>query len=139
MQGESPGMVSRAIAGSMRDSVRHLAVAIPRVESFENALQQPHGEVAVMLDKQAIGLLAQSFRGTLMRLDPIDGAVHRVSAGDVAWSCRDARWSMVIAGIDADPAKAAAQKKWGREYSGGRSFAPLGWRLRELHVRKHPR
>jgi hypothetical protein len=51
-----------------------------------------------------------------MHLYPIDGAVHRVNAGDMAWSCRDARWSMVIAGIDADPAKAAALKKWGREY-----------------------
>jgi FAD/FMN-containing dehydrogenase len=53
---------------------------------------------------------------SLMHLYPIDGAVHRVAAGDTAWSCRDARWSMVIAGIDADPAKAAALKKWGREY-----------------------
>ena len=53
---------------------------------------------------------------SLMHLYPIDGAVHRVSAGAMAWSCRDARWSMVIAGIDADPAKAAALKKWGREY-----------------------
>jgi hypothetical protein len=53
---------------------------------------------------------------SLMHLYPIDGAVHRVRAADMAWSCRDARWSMVIAGIDADPAKAAALRKWGREY-----------------------
>ncbi len=38
---------------------------------------------------------------SLMHFYPIDGAVHRVA--QVIWrSCRDARWSMVIAGIDAD-------------------------------------
>ena len=37
---------------------------------------------------------------SLMHLYPIDGAVHRVSRNDTAWSCRDATWSMVIAGID---------------------------------------
>lgn len=53
---------------------------------------------------------------SLMHLYPIDGAVHRVSVDSTAWSCRDARWSMVIAGIDPDPGKAAALRKWGREY-----------------------
>ena len=51
-----------------------------------------------------------------MHLYPIDGAVHRVGAGATAWSCRDAQWSMVIAGIDPSPGKAGALKKWGREY-----------------------
>jgi hypothetical protein len=53
---------------------------------------------------------------SLMHLYPIDGAVRRVGSSDTAWSCRDATWSMVIAGIDGDPANAAAIKKWGREY-----------------------
>jgi hypothetical protein len=53
---------------------------------------------------------------SLMHLYPIDGAVQRVGSSDTAWSCRDATWSMVIAGIDGDPANAAAIKKWGREY-----------------------
>ena len=53
---------------------------------------------------------------SLMHLYPIDGAVHRVEPGATAWSTRDATWSMVIAGIDADPAKAPALKKWGRDY-----------------------
>ncbi|HLS81698.1 MAG TPA: FAD-binding oxidoreductase [Steroidobacter sp.] len=53
---------------------------------------------------------------SLMHLYPIDKAVNRVSAGDTAWSCRDAVWSMVIAGIDADPNKAPELRKWGREY-----------------------
>jgi FAD/FMN-containing dehydrogenase len=53
---------------------------------------------------------------SLMHLYPIDGAVHRVSDKDAAWSCRDATWSMVICGIDPDPAKADALKAWGRAY-----------------------
>jgi FAD/FMN-containing dehydrogenase len=53
---------------------------------------------------------------SLMHLYPIDGAVHRVSSSDMAWHCRDATWSMVICGIDADPRKAPALKKWGRDY-----------------------
>src|SRR5215470_15534101 len=53
---------------------------------------------------------------SLMHLYPIDGAVHRVSTDATAWNARDARWSMVIAGIDRDPAKAEALKQWGRAY-----------------------
>src|SRR6266511_1676290 len=33
-----------------------------------------------------------------------------------AWNTRDARWSMVIAGISADPKQADALKTWGRAY-----------------------
>jgi len=53
---------------------------------------------------------------SLMHLYPIDGAVHRVRTTDTAWSCRDATWSMVIAGIDPDPRKAEALVAWGRGY-----------------------
>jgi FAD/FMN-containing dehydrogenase len=53
---------------------------------------------------------------SLMHLYPIDGAVHRVGAHAMAWACRDATWSMVICGIDPNPSKAAALRKWGREY-----------------------
>ena len=53
---------------------------------------------------------------SLMHLYPIDGAVHASAPATTAWSCRDATWSMVIAGIDADPAKAPALKRWGRDY-----------------------
>ena len=35
---------------------------------------------------------------SLMHLYPIDGAVHRVGKDETAWNCRDATWSMVIAG-----------------------------------------
>jgi hypothetical protein len=53
---------------------------------------------------------------SLMHLYPIDGAVHRVGKGDTAWSCRDATWSMVIAGIDPDPRKAGAVTQWTKAY-----------------------
>ena len=53
---------------------------------------------------------------SLMHLYPIDGAVHRVTKDATAWDAREARWSMVIAGIDPDPAKAVALMTWGRNY-----------------------
>jgi hypothetical protein len=53
---------------------------------------------------------------SLMHLYPIDGAVHRVGRNETAWNCRDATWSMVIDGIDPDPAKAGAIKAWARGY-----------------------
>jgi FAD/FMN-containing dehydrogenase len=53
---------------------------------------------------------------SLMHLYPIDGAVHRVETNATAWGCRDAKWSMVIVGIDPDPAKAGALKGWAQDY-----------------------
>jgi FAD/FMN-containing dehydrogenase len=53
---------------------------------------------------------------SLMHLYPIDGAVRRVAKDATAWSARDATWSMVIAGIDADPKRADELKAWGRAY-----------------------
>jgi hypothetical protein len=53
---------------------------------------------------------------SLMHLYPIDGAVHRVPSDTTAWNTRDAQFSMVIAGIDTDPNKAEALKRWGRTY-----------------------
>ncbi|UCD48723.1 MAG: FAD-binding oxidoreductase [Phycisphaerales bacterium] len=51
-----------------------------------------------------------------MHLYPIDGAVHDVKSADTAWRCRDAQWSMVIVGVDPDPAKAERLKSWTRDY-----------------------
>ncbi|MBV9130539.1 MAG: FAD-binding oxidoreductase, partial [Verrucomicrobia bacterium] len=53
---------------------------------------------------------------SLMHLYPIDGAVHGVGRSETAWGFRDATWSMVIAGIDADPAKAGALTAWAKGY-----------------------
>jgi FAD/FMN-containing dehydrogenase len=53
---------------------------------------------------------------SLMHLYPIDGAVHRVGPDDTAWRYRDATWSMVICGIDPDPAAAGRLTGWARDY-----------------------
>ncbi len=53
---------------------------------------------------------------SLMHLYPVDGAAGRVASDATAWHARDARWSMVIAGIDADPGNAAALGSWVRDY-----------------------
>jgi FAD/FMN-containing dehydrogenase len=53
---------------------------------------------------------------SLMHLYPIDGAVRRVAKDATAWNCRDATWSMVIAGVDPDRSKARAVTDWTRAY-----------------------
>jgi len=53
---------------------------------------------------------------SLMHLYPIDGAVHRVASHETAWNCRDATWSMVIAGIDPNPQKAGSITRWTKAY-----------------------
>lgn len=53
---------------------------------------------------------------SLMHLYPIDGAVHRVDRSATAWNCRDATWSMVIAGIDPDAGNAASVSDWTKTY-----------------------
>ncbi len=53
---------------------------------------------------------------SLMHLYPIDGAVQEIAPDATAWGARKARWSMVIAGIDPDPAKAEELKRWARDY-----------------------
>lgn len=53
---------------------------------------------------------------SLMHLYPIDGAVRRVGKDETAWNCRDATWSMVIAGIDPNPQKAGPITRWTKAY-----------------------
>lgn len=53
---------------------------------------------------------------SLMHLYPIDGAVREVGSDETAWSYRDVNWSMVIAGIDDDPANADRLQDWARSY-----------------------
>ncbi|HEX5416315.1 MAG TPA: FAD-binding oxidoreductase [Chloroflexota bacterium] len=51
-----------------------------------------------------------------MHLYPVDGAVHRVGPNDTPFNYRDANWSMVIAGVDRDPANAAKIRSWAVDY-----------------------
>jgi hypothetical protein len=79
------------------------------------------GDFVKSLPDEAIDThIAQAARApselSLMHLYPIDGAVHRMPKEATAWYAREATWSMVIAGIDADPKRAEALKAWGRAY-----------------------
>ena len=49
-------------------------------------------------------------------LYPIDGAAHDVAPEDTAFAYRDATWSQVIVGVDADPASAPALRDWAIGY-----------------------
>lgn len=51
-----------------------------------------------------------------MHLYPVNGAVHRQDPGATAWPHRDLTWSMVIAGVDPDPANAQALRDWATGY-----------------------
>jgi hypothetical protein len=51
-----------------------------------------------------------------MHLYPIDGAANRVDRHATAFSYRDAKWSMVIAGIDPDPANRGRITAWAKDY-----------------------
>jgi FAD binding domain/Berberine and berberine like len=51
-----------------------------------------------------------------VHLYPVDGAVHRQKKDATAWGYRDAAWSLVIYGVDPDPANAPALKQWAQAY-----------------------
>jgi FAD/FMN-containing dehydrogenase len=53
---------------------------------------------------------------SIAHIYPINGAVHKVGRHETAWNCRDATWSLVICGIDPNPANAPALKTWAKEY-----------------------
>ena len=54
---------------------------------------------------------------SLMHLYPIDGVASRVGNDETAFAYREARWAQVVAGVDPDPANAAAIGEWARGYS----------------------
>ena len=47
-----------------------------------------------------------------LALYPIDGAVHDVAPEDTAFAFRDATWSQVFIGVDAEPSSADALRDW---------------------------
>ncbi|HSF47994.1 MAG TPA: FAD-binding oxidoreductase [Burkholderiales bacterium] len=53
---------------------------------------------------------------SLMHLYPVDGAAGRAGRNDTAFSFREAMWSMVIAGIDSDPANRERIIAWTKNY-----------------------
>ena len=51
-----------------------------------------------------------------MHLYPVNGAASRVNKMDTAWNYRDATWSMVIVGVDPDPANKEKITAWTKQY-----------------------
>jgi FAD/FMN-containing dehydrogenase len=51
-----------------------------------------------------------------MHLYPINGAAHRASPGETAFSFRDATFAEVIVGVDPDPANNERMIQWARDY-----------------------
>lgn len=51
-----------------------------------------------------------------MHLYPINGAAHRASASDTAFSFREANFAEVIVGVDPDPANNARMIQWAKDY-----------------------
>jgi len=47
-----------------------------------------------------------------MHMYPINGAAGRVGKDDTAWAYRDAKYGMVIVGVDPDPANAGLVRDW---------------------------
>jgi FAD/FMN-containing dehydrogenase len=102
------------------------AMPYPTLQSLFDALYPPgmqwywKGDFVRQLSDEAIAE-HQRFgevptAKSTMHLYPIDGAVQRVDPADTAWSHRGANWSMVIAGVDPDPAQSRRITEWGRAY-----------------------
>ena len=51
-----------------------------------------------------------------MHIYPINGAAHQVDKKDTAWNYRDANFSMVIVGVDPDPANNERLIQWAKDY-----------------------
>jgi len=51
-----------------------------------------------------------------MHIYPIDGAVQRIPKNATAFSYREAKWSMVIAGIDPNPTNKESITRWAKDY-----------------------
>jgi hypothetical protein len=68
-----------------------------------------------------------------VHLYPIDGAVRRQKPDSAAWGHRDVSWSLVIAGIDPDPAMVPRLKGVDAGLLAGGPSVQLAWRLCEFH------
>jgi FAD/FMN-containing dehydrogenase len=53
---------------------------------------------------------------SMMHFYPVDGAASRVDRHETAFSYRDAKWSMVMVGVDPDPANAEKITAWTKDY-----------------------
>jgi FAD/FMN-containing dehydrogenase len=98
----------------------------PALQSMFDGLYPPgyqwywKGDFIGEITDEAIAIHQQFSRvptaRSTMHLYPVNGAVHNVRNDDTAWHHRDANWSMVIVGVDPDPANKDKIKAWGKNY-----------------------
>ena len=127
----SPGMADRVLRAVHRFGepvFEHVGpVPYPALQALHDGLYPPglrwywKGHFVRELGDEAIARNAEyctrrpTPRST-MHLYPVDGAVHRVPAGDTAFARRDVAWSQIIAGVGTEPGDDAAITSWTREY-----------------------
>ncbi len=103
------------------------AMPFPKLQSLFDPLYPPglqwywKGDFLNELSDEAIQLHVKHAAElptqlSTVHLYPIDGAVHEVGAADTAWSYRDSMWSMVIVGVDPDPANKDKIARWTKDY-----------------------
>jgi FAD/FMN-containing dehydrogenase len=99
----------------------------PALQSLFDALYPPglqwywKADFFKDLDEKAIGLHAKygaqlPTMHSTAHIYPINGAAHRASASETAFSFRDANFAEVIVGVDPDPASNARMIQWARDY-----------------------
>ena len=112
----------------LRPDFEHLhTMPFPALQSWFDGLYPPglqwywRGDFVTELTDEAIARhLEYGARApsplSLMHLYPVDGAAGRVGRNATAFSYREARWSMVIAGVDPVPAHREAITAWTQGY-----------------------
>ena len=102
-------------------------IPMPALNSMFDALYPPglqwywRGHYFKELSSEAIevnlefGEKIPNFHSTT-HLYPIDGAVHDFANDETAWANREARWSQVIVGVDADPDKKEEITSWCKNF-----------------------
>ena len=113
---------------ALRPDFEHLGpMPFPALQSLFDGLYPPglqwywRGEFLTHLGEAAIARhVEHGARAptplSLMHLYPVDGAAGRIGRHATAFSYREARWSLVIAGVDPDPANREAITAWTRAY-----------------------
>ena len=102
-------------------------LSVPALQSMFDGLTQPghqyywKADFVNELSDEAIDIhlhFAEQMPTVLstMHMYPINGAAARVPADATAWAYRDATWSMVILGVDPDPANKTLITNWAKEY-----------------------
>jgi FAD/FMN-containing dehydrogenase len=103
------------------------SMSYPALQSMFDALYPPglqwywRGDFLAQVPDEAIdehlkfGEQLPTLHST-MHFYPVDGAASRVGRNDTAFSYRDAKWSMVIVGVDPEPTNAEKITAWTKDY-----------------------